>query len=90
MEYAWDMGWCDPCAADPLSREQLQELGVFWLRENNNGKPIPRGRRIMPPQAQDVFVTRLHVRYDAKSFPEDLKFKTQATRGPAAPLGWLS
>lgn len=80
MEYAWDMGWCDPCAADPLSREQLQELGVFWLRENNNGKPIPRGRRIMPPQAQDVFVTRLHVRYDAKSFPEDLKFKTTGNK----------
>ena len=20
LEYAWDMGWCDPCAADPLSR----------------------------------------------------------------------
>ena len=20
LEYAWDMAWCDPCAADPLSR----------------------------------------------------------------------
>ena len=78
MEYAWDMGWCDPCAADPLSREQLQELGVFWLG-NNFQKPMPRGRRIMP-QAQDVFVTRLHVRYDAKSFPEDLKFKTTGNK----------
>src|SRR6202000_2395872 len=19
VEYAWDLGWCDPCAADPLS-----------------------------------------------------------------------
>jgi hypothetical protein len=80
MEYAWDMGWCDPCAADPLSREQLQELGVFWLSQNNGfQKPQPRGRRIMP-QAQDVFVTRLHVRYDAKSFPEDLKFKTTGNK----------
>jgi len=79
MEYAWDMGWCDPCAADPLSREELQELGVFWLRGGNNQKPMPRGRRIMP-QAQDVFVTRLHVRYDAKSFPEDLKFKTTGNK----------
>lgn len=77
MEYAWDMGWCDPCAADPLSREELQELGVFWLPDQ--GKPTPRGRRIMP-QAQDVFVTRLHVRYDAKSFPEDLKFKTTGNK----------
>ena len=79
MEYAWDMGWCDPCAADPLSREELQELGVFWLNNGNPSKPMPRGRRIMP-QAQDVFVTRLHIRYDAKSFPEDLKFKTTGNK----------
>ena len=79
MEYAWDMGWCDPCAADPLSREELQELGVFWLPNNNSQEPSSRGRRIAP-QAQNVFVTRLHVRYDAKSFPEDLKFKTTGNR----------
>lgn len=74
MEYAWDMNWCDPCAADPLSDEQLRELGVFWLADNNIGQPKPMPRRIRP-QAKDVYVTRLHVRYDAKSFPEDLKFK---------------
>ena len=76
MEYAWDMGWCDPCAADPLKREELQELGVFWLGKEG---PQTRGRRIAP-QAQNVFVTRLHVRYDAKSFPEDLKFKTTGNK----------
>jgi len=76
MEYAWNMNWCDPCAADPLSREELQELGVFWLKDQPEPRPMPgRGRPVMP-QAQDVFVTRLHVRYDAESFPEDLKFKT--------------
>lgn len=74
MEYAWDMNWCDPCAADPLSDDQLRELGVFWLKDNNIGTPKPMPRRIRP-QAKDVYVTRLHVRYDAKSFPEDLKFK---------------
>jgi hypothetical protein len=30
QEYAWDMGWCDPCAADPLSADELRKLGVFW------------------------------------------------------------
>ena len=30
-EYAWDMSWCDPCASDPLSREELLGLGVFWI-----------------------------------------------------------
>ena len=31
LEYAWDMNWCDPCAADPLSNDELRELGVYWL-----------------------------------------------------------
>ena len=76
MEYAWDMNWCDPCAADPLSNDQLKELGVFWLDENRFDKPSPRQRIRPVPQAKNVYVTRLHVRYDAESFPEDLKFKT--------------
>ena len=28
LEYAWDMAWCDPCAADPLSTRELRELGL--------------------------------------------------------------
>ena len=78
MEYAWDMGWCDPCAADPLSREQLRELGVFWLDEQD--KPQKRQFRRPMPQANNVYVTRLHVRYDAESFPEDLKFHQTGDR----------
>ncbi|MFK7896616.1 MAG: DUF2330 domain-containing protein [Myxococcota bacterium] len=82
LEYAWDMGWCDPCAADPLSSAELRELGVFWL-DTPRDRPVPMTRpqrRIMPPQAQNVFVTRLHVRYDAESFPEDLQFQTTGDR----------
>jgi hypothetical protein len=71
MEYAWDMGWCDPCAADPLSREELRGLGVFWLGESG---------REGGNAAQNVFVTRLHVRYDAAHFPEDLVFQDTADR----------
>jgi hypothetical protein len=26
LEYAWDMTWCDPCAANPLSAEELGRL----------------------------------------------------------------
>jgi len=76
MEYAWNMNWCDPCAADPLSQEELMELGVFWLKDGGGDRPQPLQRRRVMPQAQNVYVTRLHVRYDAESFPEDLKFKT--------------
>ncbi|MDU6836467.1 MAG: DUF2330 domain-containing protein, partial [Bradyrhizobium sp.] len=28
VEYAWDMGWCDHCAADPMSNKELAELGA--------------------------------------------------------------
>jgi hypothetical protein len=30
LEYAWDMNWCDPCASEPLSKQELKQLGVFW------------------------------------------------------------
>ena len=32
------------------------------------------------PQGRDVFLTRLHVRYDAAHFPEDLMFQETADR----------
>lgn len=80
LEYAWDMGWCDPCAADPLSNDELQKLGVFWAGEN--GAPVGPGRpRIMGfPQSQNVYVTRLHLRYNSQTFPEDLTFQETADR----------
>jgi hypothetical protein len=87
MEYAWDMAWCDPCAADPLSREELRQLGVFWLDEGGSGitpgspgAPLTRRPPMPPSQGQQVFLTRLHVRYDAAHFPEDLAFQETADR----------
>ena len=35
LEYAWDMNWCDPCASEPLSHDELRKLGVFWLDAGN-------------------------------------------------------
>ncbi len=75
LEYAWNMNWCDPCAADPLSAEELRGLGVFW-QDNFSGPQ--RGRNM--PMAQNVFLTRLHVRYDAAHFPEDLMFQETSDR----------
>jgi hypothetical protein len=68
VEYAWDMRWCDPCAANPLSNDELRQLGVFWSNE---------GRGMQPP---DVFMTRLHVSYDKAHFPEDLVFQETGDR----------
>jgi hypothetical protein len=79
LEYAWDMGWCDPCAADPLSQDELRQLGVFWLTESGSGGS-PDRLRSRPGGPVDVFMTRLHVRYDATSFPEDLVFQETADR----------
>jgi hypothetical protein len=60
LEYAWDMGWCDPCSSDPLSADELRQLGAFW--------------------SENVFLTRLHLRYDSAHFPEDLVFQETADR----------
>ena len=81
-EYAWDMNWCDPCAADPLSVEELRSLGVFWMKNDGPALVPGQARRPAPPidGARDVFVTRMHVRYDAQRFPEDLVLQETADR----------
>src|SRR5262249_28311660 len=60
LEYAWNMSWCDPCAADPLTPEELSKAGVFWLDQSG----------------QNVYISRLHVRYTRAKFPEDLVFQS--------------
>ena len=70
-EYFWDMSWCDPCAADPLSPDEMRAAGVFWL-----GEDAQRGRGGSP-----VMLTRLHVRYTPDTFPEDLMFQETNDRG---------
>ncbi len=67
-EYAWDMAWCDPCAGDPLSNEQLRELGISWLKE-------------IPNAARDVFVTRMHIQYDKTTFQKDLMMRITDDKG---------
>ncbi len=85
LEYAWDMGWCDPCAADPVPNDKLVALGATWVTGGDTpatsqpGQP-PVMQRRMPRQGSNVFVTRLHVRYDATTFPEDLMFQETADR----------
>jgi hypothetical protein len=63
VEYAWNMANCDPCSADPLNPQELKQAGVFWIDSSGNN---------------NVFITRLHVRYDQQHFPEDLNFQETA------------
>jgi hypothetical protein len=74
VEYAWDMGWCDPCAADPMSNKELVELGARWIGSDDNAV-------FRSGQGVNAYVTRLHVRYDAQSFAEDLALMETADRG---------
>jgi hypothetical protein len=58
LEYAWNMGACDPCSAPPMANAELRTLGAAWVAAEG--------------WQQQAFITRLHVRYDRNSFPEDL------------------
>jgi hypothetical protein len=60
QEYSWNMASCDPCAAEPLSGDELRALGADW---------------VSPGGWANAHLTRLHVRYDRDSFPDDLVFQ---------------
>lgn len=84
-EYFWNMGFCDPCAAEPLTLQEQRKLGAFWV---GGGDPVQNFKALVTPGAQagkmdaalmnqrwggtPTMVTRLHLRYTANSFPEDL------------------
>jgi hypothetical protein len=71
LEYAWAVSpvrvTCDPCTGPNLTPEELRGLGAYWI--SAQGFPV-----------NDVFLTRLHVRYDAQHFPEDLLFHETGDR----------
>lgn len=69
VEYAWDMGNCDPCSAEPLTEDELKQAGVFWL----DGESASR-------RTGNSFLTRLHIRYTRDKFPEDLMFHETGNR----------
>lgn len=63
LEYAWavspSFATCDPCTGPNLTPQELRGLGAYWIARQ--GYPT-----------SDAFLTRLHLRYDARHFPEDL------------------
>ena len=71
-EYAWDMSWCDPCAGTPMTANELIELGARWVAPDASSRFAA---------GANAFVTRLHVRYDAAHFPEDLALMETHDRG---------
>ena len=77
LEYAWDVSpanyvKCDPCVSNPPDYNDLVQAGVWWIKNDNydnyvNEYEADKGK---------VFFTRLHIRYNRKSFPQDLMFQT--------------
>jgi hypothetical protein len=65
LEYAWNVtpSWggmkCDPCVGPPPMQQEFVDAGVDWT--NSGG--------------QQVFFTRMHVRYSRERFPQDLFFQ---------------
>ncbi|GAB5387651.1 MAG: DUF2330 domain-containing protein [Alphaproteobacteria bacterium] len=71
LEYAWNLSVkCDPCVAGQLKPSELLELGAWWVADSRE-QALQMDRR---GWQGDSYITRLHLRYDADSFPEDLKF----------------
>lgn len=74
LEYSWDLSSsnftkCDPCSTTPPSYAELKDAGVFWTTPGYNngwGGADYNG---------DLFITRLHVKYDREHFPQDLFFQ---------------
>ena len=74
LEYAWNIDGsqsvkCDPCPTPPLVYTDLREAGAFWV--NNDDGWGGGGEEYFG----ELFITRLHVRYDRKHFPQDLEFQ---------------
>ena len=86
MEYAWDMGGsmpCDPCASPAPSAVDLFTLGARWHYPALEEATIDQLKGAAFPEVErSAFITRLHVRYDASHFPEDLAFIETADREP--------
>ena len=68
LEYSWNVSGsnpvkCDPCNTPAVTFAELREAGVWWLEANQWGG-----------YTGPLHVTRLHVRYSRKTFPQDLVF----------------
>ena len=77
LEYAWDVSpknfvKCDPCVATAPSPQDLVQAGVWWLnRDWTNYEDVWDEE----DYSDNVYFTRLHIRYNRRSFPQDLMFQ---------------
>lgn len=77
LEYAWDVSpknyvKCDPCVSTAPSTQDLVQAGVWWINRNWNDYSDEQDDE---DYSDKVYFTRLHVRYNRNSFPQDLAFQ---------------
>ncbi|MBK7307867.1 MAG: DUF2330 domain-containing protein [Chitinophagaceae bacterium] len=80
LEYAWNVTpinqmKCDPCVGNPPTEQDLVQSGVWWLggKDWNDYSDVDNDE---PDNgSKNVHFTRLHFRYNRKSFPQDLMFQ---------------
>tara|TARA_B100000676_G_C18062817_1_gene838926 strand:+ start:873 stop:2351 length:1479 start_codon:yes stop_codon:yes gene_type:complete len=71
VEYSWDLDGknftkCDPCNTTPPAAQELSNAGVDWLRSTRNNWGANYSGKL--------HFTRLHIRYNRKTYPQDLAF----------------
>jgi hypothetical protein len=63
---------CDPCIATAPSTQDLVQAGVWWInRDWNDYNDVQDDE----DYSNNVYFTRLHIRYNRKAFPQDLMFQ---------------
>lgn len=77
LEYAWDVSpknfvKCDPCVATAPSVQDLLQAGVWWINRDWSDYDDVYDNE---DYSDNVYFTRLHVRYNRRSFPQDLQFQ---------------
>jgi hypothetical protein len=80
LEYAWDVSpqnfyHCDPCIATAPSEQDLRQSGVWWLGGKDWSDYSDVDNDAPDNGSKNVHFTRLHFRYNRKSFAQDLMFQ---------------
>jgi hypothetical protein len=80
LEYAWNVTpvnqmKCDPCVGNPPTEQDLVQSGVWWLGGKDWSDYSDVDNDEPDNGSKNVHFTRLHFRYNRKSFPQDLMFQ---------------
>lgn len=80
LEYAWNVTpinqmKCDPCVGNPPTEQDLVQSGVWWLGNKDWNDYSDLDNEEIDNGNKNVYFTRLHFRYNRKSFAQDLQFQ---------------